>query len=111
MAVPLRATIVAQYPLPGGGKVALTIMADSMNGEQYAMLAQVINQVVPLAESLGWKPNLEEPAPAKQRPARPPRPKPTAPSEPAPAAIKYPALSAVPHAQEPVHVESENGGP
>jgi hypothetical protein len=82
----MRATIVAQYPLPGGGKVALSILADSMTGEQYELLAKVISTVVPLAESLGW--TREGQPPVKTERAKRTR------SEPAPTP---PRLSAVPH--------------
>lgn len=91
MAAQMRTTIVAQYPLPGGGKVALTILAESMTGEQYAMLAKILSEVIPLAESLGWKPEPQSPAKTEPRPKR-------AKSEPAPPA---PRLSAVP-AGDPV---------
>jgi hypothetical protein len=90
MAAQMRATIVAQYPLPGGGKVALTILADSMTGEQYAMLAKIINEMVPLATSLGWTPEGQPPA----KPERVKRPR----SEVAPPApITH--LAAVPASQ------------
>lgn len=90
MAQQMRATIVAQYPLPGGGKVALSILSDSMTGEQYELLANVIKAVVPLAESLGWTREGQQPA----KPERKPRPK----SEVVPVPIVAPGypLTAVP---------------
>lgn len=97
MAEQMRGSIMAHYPLPGGGRVALSILSDSMTSDQYAQLTKVIEALVPLAESLGWSREGQPPA----KPERRKRVK----AEPAP-----PRLSAVPAGDPVTGIAYDFGG-
>jgi hypothetical protein len=53
MAKPARTTIVQTYPLPGDGKVSLTVLSEGqLTGEDYRLLSECVETVQRFAEAV-----------------------------------------------------------